>query len=182
MENINDSELLSLLADPESRNQAFNTIVKKYSKQLYFHVRRMVIDHDDADDIIQDSFIKAYTKIENFRSESSIYTWLYKIATNTTLNFLAKKKRSVTFSALSYEDSLVDKIESDTFFDGDSLQKDLQKAVLMLPEKQRLVFNMKYFDEMKYEDISEILGTSVGGLKASYHHAVTKVEKHINNI
>ncbi len=180
MGNINDNEILSLLADPGSKNAAFNIIVKKYSKQLYYHVRRMVIDHQDADDIIQDSLIKAYVKIDNFRSESSIYTWLYKISTNTTLNFLAKKKRSFTFSALSYEDTLADKIESDEFFDGDSLQKSLQKAVLKLPEKQRLVFNMKYYDEMKYEDISEVLGTSVGALKASYHHAVTKIEKYIN--
>ncbi len=182
MENNNDNEILNLLTDPESKNAAFNIIVKKYSKQLYYHVRRMVIDHQDADDIIQDTFIKAYVKIDSFRSESSLYTWLYKIATNTTLNFLAKKKRSYTFSALSYEDSFADKIESDEFFDGDNLQKNLQKSVLKLPEKQRLVFNMKYYNEMKYEEISEVLGTSVGALKASYHHAVTKIEKYINEI
>ena len=180
MVNSEDNEILSLLADPESRNTAFSIIVEKYSKSLYYHIRRMVIDHQDADDLLQDTLIKAYTKITFFRLDSSLYTWLYKIATNTTLNFISRKKRSFTFSALKFEDTLIDKIESDSYFDGDSLQKKLQKAQLQLPEKQRLVFNMKYFDEMKYEDISEITGTSVGALKASYHHAVNKIEKYIN--
>ncbi len=180
MINSEDNEILSLLADPESKNAAFSIIVKKYSKNLYYHIRRMVIDHQDADDLLQDTLIKAYTKISYFRSDSSLYTWLYKIATNTTLNFIAKKKRSFTFSALKFEDTLSDKIESDSYFDGDKLQKKLQKAQLRLPEKQRLVFNMKYYDDMKYEDMSEITGTSVGALKASYHHAVAKIEKYIN--
>jgi RNA polymerase sigma-70 factor (ECF subfamily) len=143
----------------ETRNEAFNDIVNQYSKQLYYHIRRMVIDHEDANDLVQDSFVKAYTNLEKFRFDASIYTWLYRIATNTCLNFLDRKKRMFTFSAL---------------------QKSLQKAILKLPTKQRLVFNMKYYDDLKYSEISEILKTSEGGLKASYHHAVKKIEKYIN--
>jgi RNA polymerase sigma-70 factor (ECF subfamily) len=177
---IDDNAIIEKLRNPESRNEAFDSIVQKYSKQIYYHIRRMVIDHDDANDLVQDSFLKAYTNIDKFRFDSAIYTWIYRIATNTCLNFLEKKKRQFTFSALSYEDSLADKIESSSYFDGDELQKKLQKSILKLPEKQRLVFNMKYYDDLKYEEISEILKTSVGGLKASYHHAVTKIEKYIN--
>lgn len=180
MVNSEDNEIINLLSDPESKNAAFSIIVKKYSKSLYYHIRRMVIDHQDADDLLQDTLIKAYTKINSFRSDSSIYTWLYKIATNTTLNFIEKKKKYYVFSALKYEDSLIEKLESESYFDGDDLQKKLQKAELKLPAKQRLIFNMKYYDEMKYEEISKITGTSVGALKASYHHAVNKIEKYIN--
>jgi RNA polymerase sigma-70 factor (ECF subfamily) len=180
MQNTSDNDILTLISNPDTLHEGFGIIVAQYSKQIYYHIRRMVIDHQDADDILQDTLIKAYTKIDSFRSESSIYTWIYKIATNTTLNFLDKKKRQFVFSALNYEDTLADKIESDKYFDGDALQTKLQKAILKLPEKQRLVFNMKYYDDLKYEEISEILGTSVGGLKASYHHAVGKIEKYIN--
>ncbi len=176
----NDSEILKNLQSPETRNQAFNAIVNKYSQRLYYHIRRMVIDHDDTNDLLQDTFVKAFTKLDSFRSESAIYTWLYKIATNTTLNFITKKKRQFTFTAINFEDSLSSQLETDEYFDGDALQKKLQKSVLKLPPKQRIVFNMKYYDEMKYEEMSKVLETSVGALKASYHHAVNKIEKFIN--
>ncbi len=179
MLNINEEDIIKLISEPETLSQGFEILIKKYSKQLYFHIRRMLIIHQDADDILQDTWIKAYTQIGKFRFESSIYTWLYRIATNNSLNFLEKKKRQFIFSATTYEDTLVEKLESDKYFDADALQLKLQKAILKLPEKQRLVFNMKYYDEMKYEEMSEVLGTSVGALKASYHHAVTKIENFI---
>lgn len=180
MKKNDDKVIIDKLRNLETRNEAFNDIVNQYSKQLYYHIRRMVIDHEDANDLVQDSFVKAYTNLEKFRFDASIYTWLYRIATNTCLNFLDRKKRMFTFSALSLEDTLADKIEAHSYFDGDELQKSLQKAILKLPTKQRLVFNMKYYDDLKYSEISEILKTSEGGLKASYHHAVKKIEKYIN--
>jgi len=174
-----DKDILQKLKDENSRNEGFSLIVEKYSQQLYYHIRRMVISHEDANDLVQDTFIKAYTNLDKFRFDSAIYTWIYRIGTNTCLNFLDKKKRQYTFTALSFEDKLANKLESDEYFDGDEIQKKLQKAILTLPPKQRLVFNMRYYEELKYDEISEILNTSVGGLKASYHHAVTKVEKYL---
>jgi RNA polymerase sigma-70 factor (ECF subfamily) len=180
MTKTKEEDIINLISNPETVKQGFEILVKTYSKQLYFHIRRMLIVHQDADDVLQETWLKAYTQIDKFRFESSIYTWLYRIATNNCLNFLDKKKRQFVFSSYNYEDGLAEKLESDKYFDGDALQLKLQKAVLKLPEKQRLVFNMKYYDEMKYEEISEILRTSVGALKASYHHATTKIEKYIN--
>ncbi len=175
----NEKDILQKLKNKNSRNEGFNLIVEKYSQQLYYHIRRMVISHDDANDLVQDTFVKAFTNLDKFRYDSAVYTWLYRIATNTCLNFLDKKKRQYTFSALNFEDNLINTLETDEYFDGNEIQMKLQKAILTLPPKQRLVFNMKYYDELKYNEISEILKISVGSLKASYHHAVTKIEKYL---
>ena len=137
----------------------------------------MVIDHDDANDITQDVFIKIWDKLKNFREESELYTWIYRIATNECLNFLNKKKRRIFLPIANVESELSEKIVDGAYIAGDDIQKKLQNALLKLPQKQRLVFNMKYYDEMKYEEISKIVGTSVGALKTSYHLAVKKIEK-----
>ncbi len=182
---MTDQAIIEKFANPESRNFAFNQLVRKYQQKIYWHIRKMVINHDDADDLTQETFIKAWQSLGNFRGDSQLYTWLYRVATNECLNFLNKKRRRFFFSINDVEGELLEKLESavgqaDYPLAGDEIQLKLQKAVLTLPEKQRLVFNMKYFDDLTYEDISEITKTSVGALKASYHHAVTKIEKILN--
>ena len=176
MSDIDDKELISLYNDPQRRNYAFNLIVRRYQERLYWHIRKMVIDHDDTDDVLQNTFIKAFKGLEGFREEAKLFTWLYRIATNESLTFLKKKKHKYLIPIHDVEAELSHKLESDNYFSGDEIQLKLQKAILTLPEKQRIIFNMKYFDEMKYEDMSEILGTTIGGLKASYHHAVKKIK------
>ncbi len=176
MQNYSDKELLSLFRNPDQRNYAFNLIVRKYQERLYWHLRKIVIVHDDTDDLLQDTFMKAWKGLADFREESQLYTWLYRIATNEALSFLKNKRKKYLLPIVDVEKELSSDIEGDSWFDGDELQKRLQKAILKLPEKQRLVFNMRYFDEMKYEDMSKILDTSVGALKASYHHAAKKIE------
>ena len=179
MEEHSDRELLELFAQAASRNRAFNMLVVQYQQRLYWHIRKMVINHDDADDLLQNVFIKAYKALDNFREDSKIYTWLYKIATNECITFLNSKKKRLTIPMVDVEFQLAQNLETDTYFNGDRIQMKLQQAILTLPEKQRLVFNLKYFEEMKYEEMSEILGTSVGALKASFHHAVKKIEEFI---
>ena len=176
MHNYSDKELLSLFRNPDQKNYAFNLIVRKYQERLYWHIRKIVIVHDDTDDLLQDTFMKAWKGLANFREESQLYTWLYRIATNEALSFLKNKRKKYLLPIVDVEKELSSSLEGDSYFDGDELQKRLQKAILELPEKQRLVFNMRYFDEMKYEDMAQILATSVGALKASYHHAAKKIE------
>ncbi|MCE1197777.1 MAG: RNA polymerase sigma factor [Marinilabiliales bacterium] len=176
-----DKQLIMDLKDIEKREAAFRLLVQAYQQRLYWHIRKIVIDHEDADDLLQNVFVKVWKNIGNFREDSSLFTWLFRIATNESLSFLQQKKRRNTFSIDNGSDYLVETFESDPHFAGDELQRKLQVAVLQLPEKQRIVFNMKYFDEMKYEEMAEILQTSVGALKASYHHAVKKIEAYFDN-
>jgi RNA polymerase sigma factor (sigma-70 family) len=178
---LTDEELVARFRDPGQRNMAFTQIVNRYQKRLYWHIRRMVVDHDDTDDILQNTFIKAFNALDRFRAESQLFTWLYRIATNETLSYLNKKKLSLLVRFDDMESHLAAKLEADPELSGDRIMLRLQKAILRLPDKQRLVFNLKYFDGMKYEDMSQMLGTSVGALKASYHHAVKKVEKYVTD-
>nr|WP_222619762.1 RNA polymerase sigma factor [Pontibacter sp. KCTC 32443] len=174
---VEDKEILEKFANPDSRNLAFNQLVRKYQQKVYWHIRKMVIDHEDADDLTQEVFLKVWKHLENFRQDAQLYTWLYRIATNECLTFLSSKKRKFFLPINDVATELAEKIDSSTDITGDEIQLKLQKALLKLPDKQRLVFNMKYYDELKYEEISEILGTSVGALKASYHLAVKKIEE-----
>ncbi|HTI60607.1 RNA polymerase sigma factor [Mucilaginibacter sp.] len=173
---VEDAEILRKFQDEKTRNEAFNLLLKKYQQKLYWHIRRMVIDHDDADDIVQDTFVKIWKNLPGFRSDAQLYTWMYRIATNECITFLNKKKQrnNIPLDDVAYE--LADTLADSTYFNGDKAQLKLQQAILTLPEKQRLVFNMKYYDDMKYEEMSDVLGTSVGALKASFHLAVKKIE------
>ncbi len=177
MNNYSDKELLELYRSNDTQNYAFNLIVRKYQERIYWHIRKIVINHDDADDVVQNTFLKAWGGLSSFREDSQLFTWLYRIATNEALTFLKKKRTKYLVPIVDVEHQLSNSLESDVYFNGNELQAKLQKAIIALPEKQRLVFNMKYFDEMKYEEMSEVLGTSVGALKASFHHAVKKIEK-----
>lgn len=174
-------ELIERLRNPESCRAAFNDVITIYSQPLYWQIRRLVQRHEDADDVLQNTFLKAWMSIENFRGDAKLSTWLYKIAINESLTFLSKEQKRATSSLESQGDYVADMIEADEWVDGDETAKILRKAIATLPEKQRVVFNMRYFDEMKYEDISEVLGTSVGALKASYHLAVKKIEQYVND-
>ena len=176
-----DKDLLKRFRDSSSRNMAFNELVNHYQERLYWHIRRIVIDHDDADDVLQNTFIKAFKNLDKFREDSQLFTWLYRIATNESLTFLKKKKKNVFVSMDEVSHQLSSTLESAPELSGDAIQLKLQRAILTLPAKQRLVFNMKYFDEMKYEEIAQVTGTSVGALKASYHHAVKKIEAYVKS-
>ncbi len=179
MKQHTDDELLGMFHDAGQSDQAFNLIVRKYQEPLYWHIRRLVISHDDANDVIQEVFIKAWQALPGFRGDSSLYTWMYRIATNEALSFLKKKKRRYLLPAGDLSKQLEDTLEADPWYQGKDMEAKLQKAIISLPEKQRVIFNMRYYQEMKYETMSEILNTSVGALKASYHHAVKKVEKSV---
>ena len=175
-EKYDEAQVVEQLHDPKMCRSAFGKVIEHYSSQLYWQIRRMVIDHDDANDVLQNTFMKAWTNIDNFRGDAKLSTWLYKIAINESITFINKRKAQAQVSLDDDDSFLASTLESDPWFDGDSAQVKLQQAIASLPQKQRLVFNMRYYDEMKYEDMSEILGTSVGALKASYHHAIKKIE------
>ena len=177
MNTYNEKEIIALLQDPARQKEAFECIVNEYSEQLYRQIRRMVLSHEDANDLLQNTFIKAWINIDYFRAEAKLSTWLYRIALNECLTFLNKQRAASTVSLDDPEADALQKLESDPYFSGDKAEMALQKALLALPEKQRMVFNLKYYQEMKYEEMSDIFGTSVGALKASYHHAVKKIEK-----
>lgn len=178
MENT-DSELLHQFRQEETRSYAFNLLMRKYQQRIYWHIRKIVIDHEDANDVVQNTFIKVWKSLDGFREDSLFYTWLYRIATNESISFLNQKKKRFFVSFSDVEHELSNHLTNDVYFSGDRIQLKLQQAILKLPTRQRIVFNMKYFDNMKYEEISEILKVSVGALKASYHHAVKKIEKYI---
>ena len=181
MSEYNESEIIIQLQDKNTQQKAFEGIVNRFSEPLYWHIRKMVLSHDDANDLLQNTFMKAWINIESFRGESKLSTWLYRIAINECITFLNRQKMRNQVSISNDEMPLLNILESDEYFEGDEAQLKLQKAIVTLPEKQRLVFNMRYFDDMKYEEMSEILGTSVGALKASYHHAVKKIEDYLMN-
>jgi RNA polymerase sigma-70 factor (ECF subfamily) len=172
-----EDDLLSLLADHKTKDKAFSTVVRLYQERLYWHVRKMVLSHDDANDVLQNTFLKAWNGLANFRGDAQLSSWLYRIATNETMTFLANKRMKNVSSMEDVENTLLNQLHSDEYFSGNEAEMKLQEAILTLPEKQRLVFNMKYFDCLTYEAMEKILDTSTGALKASYHHAVKKIEK-----
>lgn len=176
-----DSELLFQFREPGTRERAYTSIIKKYQEKLYWHIRRMVVDHDDTNDVLQNVFIRVWNGLENFREDSQLYTWLYRIATNECLTFLEKEKKRASVSLSDVESGLSEKVKADKDFDASKLEWKLQLAIQQLPEKQRIVFTLRYYDEMPYEEMSRVLETSEGALKASYHHAVKKIEDYILN-
>ena len=178
---ISDEEILAQIKDPGSQELGYKMLLYKYQERLYWHIRRLVLDHEDANDVIQNCFVKVFKSIHNFEGKAKLYTWLYRIATNESITFLKKKTRKQT-SSLDDEAQLGATLEADAYFDGDALQLRLQKALNNLPAKQKIVFNLRYFEEMSYNQMSQILDTSTGALKASYHHAVKKIEHYFSEV
>ena len=178
---LSDSELLVEFRNPVTKEKAFTSIIRKYQEKLYWHLRRMVVDHDDANDVLQNVMIRVWNGLENFREDSQLYTWLYRVATNECLTFLEQQKKRAAVSLSDVESGLENKIKADRDFDGKKLEWKLQLGIQQLPEKQRIVFQLRYYDEMPYEEMSRVLETSEGALKASYHHAVKKIEDYIKN-
>jgi RNA polymerase sigma factor (sigma-70 family) len=180
-EHLDDKELLRQFNEPATKERGFTQIIKKYQEKLYWHVRRMVVEHEDANDVLQNMFIKVWNALGNFREDSQLYTWLYRIATNESLSFIEQQKRKASVSLSDVESGLSNKLMADKHFDANKLEWKLQVAIQQLPEKQRVVFNLRYYDEMPYAQMSRVLETSEGALKASYHHAVKKIESFILN-
>src|ERR1044071_794591 len=178
---LSDSELLVEFRNPVTKEKAFTSIIKKYQEKLYWHLRRMVVEHEDANDVLQNVMIRVWNGLENFREDSQLYTWLYRIATNESLTFLEQQKKKASVSLSDVESGLSNKIKADQNFDANKLEWKLQLAIQQLPEKQRVVFGLRYYEEMPYEEMSRVLETSEGALKASYHHAVKKIEDYMLN-
>lgn len=176
---IAEETLVAQLKEKDTQAKAFEVLINTYKERLYWHIRRIVMDHDDADDVLQNTFIKVYRNIDGFKGDSKLFSWMYRIATNESLTFLKQKSRKLGVDSEALQVHMANNLQADVYFEGDEIQYKLQKAIATLPEKQKLVFNMKYFEELKYEEISEILETSVGGLKASYHLAVKKIESYL---
>lgn len=177
--NWTDEDIIEKIKDNKTVDYGFNLLMEKYQEKVYWVIRRMVIDHESSDDIAQETFVKVWKNLDKFKGESKLYTWIYRIATNEALTHLRKKKRRFFLSIGEVENELMSTLEADTYYSGDEIQLKLQKAILTLPEKQRLVFNMKYFEELKFREIAEVLEVTVGSLKAQYHHAVKKIEKYL---
>jgi len=178
---MDEQLLIAQLQNSSTVEAAFRVLMMQYKERLYWHIRKIVLNHDDADDLLQETFVKIYKNIGNFNGDSKLYSWIYRIATNESISFLKKKARTLRIEDEALQTKMVENLQSDVYFEGDDIQIKLQKAIALLPEKQRIVFNMRYFDEIKYEDLSEILETSVGALKASYHHAAKKIEEYITH-
>lgn len=176
-----EKNFIARLIQTKTQNEAFKELVQCYQKPLYFHIRNIVLNHDDADDVLQNTFIKVFSNIGKFKGDSKLYSWMYRIATNESLTFIEQRAKKLGISNVELQQKAILNLESDVYFEGNEIQIKLQKAIANLPEKQQLVFKMKYFEDMKYENISEILDTSVGGLKANYHHAVKKIEEYLKN-
>jgi len=181
MPEYTDNELVELFRDASKMHYAFNLLVRKYQEKVYYFVRRMVIDHDDADDVVQNIFIKVWNNLGSFREDSKLFTWIYRIAVNESLSFLKSKQLRSYLSLSSPEAQMVKSLRDDNYYDGHEIQRRLSEAIIKLPKKQQLVFNMRYYEDLSYEEMSEILGTSVGALKASYHFAVKKIEESVTS-
>ena len=178
---IQQSLFVNSLKEPETREEAFKRLVSEYKERLYWHIRKLVLDHDDANDVVQNTFIKIHLNVGKFKENSTLYTWMYRIATNEAINFINSKSSKMGLQNQEWIEAKADQLTADPYFDGDEAAFFLQKEVAKLPEKQRIVFNMRYFDGMTYQVISEILDTSIGALKASYHHAVRKIKTKLND-
>ena len=176
-----DLELLAQFRQPETKERAYTSIVRKYQERLYWHIRRMVVNHEDANDVLQNVFIRVWNGLENFREDSKLYTWLYRVATNECLSFLEQQKKKTSVSLSDVDEGLINQVRAEKDFDAQKIEWKLQLAIQKLPEKQRIVFSLRYYDEMPYEEMSRGLDTSEGALKASYHHAVKKIEDYLLN-
>jgi RNA polymerase sigma-70 factor (ECF subfamily) len=175
-----EKEFIADLLNPKTQNEAFRRLVREYQRPLYNHIRTIVLNHDDTDDVLQNTFVKVFQNLKKFKGDSKLFSWMYRIATNESITFINQRAKKSGISSEEIKDKMINSLQADVDYDGDEIQLKLQKAMAILPEKQQLVFKMKYFQELKYEEISEILGTSVGGLKASYFHAVKKIEDFLN--